>query len=77
MLLVYKRIAVGLKARPADFPDYRFQDGQLYRHSMHELDFREVPTDEQWKKCVPTHERSAVLERMHDDPADTWASSRQ
>ncbi|KMQ83046.1 reverse ribonuclease integrase, partial [Lasius niger] len=65
----YHRITTGLKARPTDFPDYQLRDGHLYRHILHELDFREIPTDDQWKRCVPTPQRQALLERLHDDPA--------
>ncbi|KAL6417460.1 hypothetical protein ACFW04_012719 [Cataglyphis niger] len=45
----YNRVRRNLKARPADFPDYRMQEEKLFRHLLHSLDFRDVPTEGQWK----------------------------
>lgn len=50
--------------RPIDFPDYYIQDGKLYWHLLHELDFR----DKQWKRCIPRNERPQLLRRFHDEP---------
>lgn len=44
------------------------RDGHLHRHILHDLDFREVPAEDQWKRCVPTYQRPALLQRLHDDP---------
>ncbi|XP_025163159.1 uncharacterized protein LOC105186048 [Harpegnathos saltator] len=60
--LLKKQVAV----RPHDFPDYTIRDGVLHRHFLHTLDFREVPAENQWKKCVPTNDRREVLKRYHD-----------
>jgi len=65
----YHRITTGLRDRPADFPDYRIQHGKLYRYILHDLDFREIDPEEQWKQCVPTDQRADLLQRLHDDPA--------
>ncbi|KMQ91259.1 hypothetical protein RF55_8899 [Lasius niger] len=64
----YRRITSGLQTRPADLPDYQMRDGHLYRHILHDLDFREMPAEDQWKKCVPAYQRPALLQRLHDDP---------
>lgn len=64
----YHRLLNNVKTRPADFPDYNIRQGQLYRHVLHDLDFRETSTEEQWKRCVPTEHRLGVFHRMHDDP---------
>ncbi|KMQ87188.1 reverse ribonuclease integrase [Lasius niger] len=64
----YRRITTGLRTRPVDFPDYQMRDGHLHQHILHDLDFREVPAEDQWKKCVPTDQRPALLQRLHNDP---------
>lgn len=43
----YRRILAEVRARPADFPDYELRNGHLYRHILHDLDFREIPVEEQ------------------------------
>ncbi|KMQ87325.1 enzymatic polyprotein endonuclease reverse [Lasius niger] len=49
--------------------NYQLRNGHLHRHILHELNFREIPTDDQWKRCIPTPQRQTLLERLHDDPA--------
>jgi len=61
----HRRILMGVKNRPADF---RLQDGKLYRHVLHDLDFQEIDPTEQWKQCVPREKRLEILQRHHDDP---------
>jgi len=64
----YQRIVTGVKNRPSDFSDYHTECGLLYRHILHDLNFREVDSTEQWKLCIPREERATVLKRQHDDP---------
>jgi len=64
----YRRVLNGVRERPADFPDFRLQNGKLFRHVLHDLDFREVDPTEQWKQCVPKEKRLEILQRHHDDP---------
>lgn len=33
----------------SNFPDYQLQKGRLYRYILHNVDFREVDLNEQWK----------------------------
>lgn len=64
----YRRIMAGIRERPVDFPDYRVKEGVLYRHLLHDIDFREIDPADQWKRCVPREEREQVLRRNHEDP---------
>jgi hypothetical protein len=64
----YHSLLTRVRERPTDFPDYRIQEGRLYRHILHDLNFREVPAAEQWKQCVPQDQRGQVLQRLHDEP---------
>jgi len=60
----YRRMLVGVKNRPADFPDFRLQNGKLYRHVLH--DFREVSTlSNNGSSACP---RKEIMQRHHDDP---------
>jgi len=57
-----------VRDRPDEFPDYAIRQGKLYRHVLHSTDFREMPSDLQWKECVPKHKRAEILQRLHDQP---------
>ncbi|KMQ84177.1 reverse ribonuclease integrase, partial [Lasius niger] len=65
----YRRVLADVRAQPANYPDYDVRDGHLYRHLLHDLDFRETPAEDQWKRCVPKEQRPDLLRRYHDDPA--------
>jgi len=65
----YDSLLARVRKQSAEYPDYRITNGRLYRHVLHDLDFRDTPTDEQWKQCVPKHGRNEVMRRMHDEPA--------
>jgi len=61
----YQCILTGVKNRSVDFPDYRIERGKLYRHILHELDYREV---EEGGSCTYLAEnRTRVLKSQHDD----------
>nr|XP_012234646.1 PREDICTED: uncharacterized protein K02A2.6-like [Linepithema humile] len=64
----YNRIKAAVKNKPEELPDYKIINGQLFRHKIHDLNFHETPSTEQWKKCVPKNQRLSVLKRLHDDP---------
>lgn len=63
----YNRMLQEVQTRPADHPDYQIKNGQLFRHLLHNLDFRELDSREQWKLCVPKEDRSEVMRRFHDE----------
>nr|XP_041631999.1 uncharacterized protein LOC121502446 [Drosophila kikkawai] len=59
------RMLQRIRAEPAKFPDYREENGQLYRR----LGLR--PEEEEytpWKLCVGSDYRQRVLEECHDHP---------
>jgi len=64
----YQRQIRRITARPEEYPDYELREGKLYRHVLHSTDFTEIPSEEQWKECVPRDRRPAILHRLHDDP---------
>jgi len=64
----YHRQIRRVKARPEEHPDYILRRGQLYRHVLHSTDFKETPSEQQWKECVPHDRRPEVLRQIHDDP---------
>jgi len=64
----YQQIHKGIQKNPVDYPDFRLQEGKLYRHILHSLDFQDTPVHEQWKRCVATPDRPEILRRFHDDP---------
>ncbi|KMQ86699.1 reverse ribonuclease integrase [Lasius niger] len=64
----YRRIYDAVDREPAAHPDYRIEENKLYRHVLHSLDFKEHPTEEQWKTCVPRENREEVMQRYHDAP---------
>jgi len=39
--------------RPEDYPEYKIRRGRLFRHILHFTDFKETPSEEQWKEYVP------------------------
>ncbi|KAL6423101.1 hypothetical protein ACFW04_010532 [Cataglyphis niger] len=58
----------GTRRDPTAHPDYQVKDGELYRHILHTLDFKDHPTDEQWKLCIPRDRRGDILRQYHDAP---------
>lgn len=60
----YRRMVETVNLSPPD--NYRIEGGRLYRHLLHNLDFRETDPAEQWKTCVPRDECPALLQRYHD-----------
>lgn len=57
-----------VRENPRDAPDYQIRNGRLFRHVLHQLNFKDTPTEEQWKECVPRDEREIILQRYHDTP---------
>lgn len=43
-------------------------NGKLYRHILHQLDFKDTAPEDQWKECVPKDDRPEILARYHDHP---------
>jgi len=78
----YGRLIREVRRHPIEYPDYRIEDGRLYRHVLHDLNFRDTPAGQQWKQCVPRDQRAPLLQRLHDEPAPghlgtakTWPAS--
>jgi len=63
----YRRMGDVVRTEPHKAPDYRLQDGVLYKHILHRLDFKELDPAEQWKRCIPKEERPEILRRSHDE----------
>jgi len=55
---------------PAAHPDYRIEDGKLYRLIYHSLHFKDTAADEQWKRCIPKEARKEILRGYHDAPTN-------
>jgi hypothetical protein len=53
---------------PADAPDFRIENNRLYRHVLHNLDFADTPSENQWKECVPREDRAKILQKYHNAP---------
>ena len=64
----YTRIVDTVRRDPAAYPDFRIEGGKLYKHILHSLNFKEIPSTTQWKICVPREERAEILEKLHDAP---------
>ncbi|KAL6418355.1 hypothetical protein ACFW04_012190 [Cataglyphis niger] len=47
----YQRILGETERDPPSRPDFRIQNGKLYKHILHSLNFKETSADEQWKEC--------------------------
>lgn len=62
----YQPLYRAVRNRPDENPDYCIRDGRLYRHILHSLN--KDDTGDEWKMCVPTSERPAILHRNHDAP---------
>lgn len=64
----YQRLWQTAIDAPHETPDLRIEKGKLYKHILHNLDFKEIAANDQWKECVPKEERGKILERYHDAP---------
>ncbi|KAL6419674.1 hypothetical protein ACFW04_011286 [Cataglyphis niger] len=64
----YTQKLEGTRRDPTAHPDYQVRGGELYRHILHTLDFKDHPTDEQWKLCIPRDRRNDILRQYHDAP---------
>lgn len=62
----YQKMWAKVEAKPARFPDYVINEGQLYRRNQRILDY-EDPTL-RWRLCVPETLRGQVLAEVHDNP---------
>lgn len=51
---------------PTNFPDYAVENGKLLRHFWDSSDFTEDGTGQPWKLCVPSEQRTGVLQENHD-----------
>jgi len=49
-------------------PGIEIRRGRLFRHILHSNDFKETPSEERWKECVPRDQRLLTLRRLHNDP---------
>lgn len=56
----YKHMLTLVSDAPQSVPDLRIENGRLYKHVLHSLDFKDVPPEEQWKKCVPRGNREQI-----------------
>lgn len=64
----YRRTLNTVTQNPTALPDYRVDNGVLYRHILHSLNFKDEPADRQWKRCVPREQRPEILRQLHDAP---------
>jgi len=64
----YQSRIKAVKAEVEQYPDHRIENGRLYRHILHTLDFNDTAEKQQWKVCVPSPEQERVLREAHDDP---------
>nr|XP_034194962.1 uncharacterized protein LOC117611144 [Osmia lignaria] len=64
----YNRKYQEVENNPEDHPEYRIDNGILYRNILHTLDFNEIEPDQQWKICVPENQKTRVLREAHDIP---------
>lgn len=62
----YQQLYDAVRNRPDENPDYCIRDSRLYRHILHSLN--KDDTGDEWKICVPAHERPAILKKNHDAP---------
>lgn len=62
----YRELLKATIDHPDRHPEYSVQNGLLYRHLHHSLNFTD--RDKAWKLCVPKTLRSKVLTENHDDP---------
>ncbi|KAH8335345.1 hypothetical protein KR059_001065, partial [Drosophila kikkawai] len=61
----YQRMVKLVQDRPEDYPDYVYENQQLYRHIASRPDDEDsVP----WKLCVAKEHRQRVLAECHDQP---------
>lgn len=65
----YRRLREQATHRPQEVTDYAIRERRLMRYFLHELDFREVPNEEQWKECISKEQRKELISHYHDDPA--------
>ncbi|KAL6416740.1 hypothetical protein ACFW04_013184 [Cataglyphis niger] len=52
----YQRVLEETEQDPSSRPDFRVQNGKLYKHMLHSLNFKETSADEQWKECERSSE---------------------
>jgi len=64
----YQRQIRRVRNQPEEYSDYDIRRGRLFRHVLHSTDFKEIPSDAQWKECIPRNRRTEILHRIHDDP---------
>lgn len=50
-----------VQEQPGEHPDFCIRDGRMYRHFFDRSDLREPDLADNWKLCVPTSQRQAVL----------------
>jgi len=43
----YQSRIKAVKAEPEQYPDHRFENGRLYRHVLHTLDFNDTAEEQQ------------------------------
>ncbi|KAL6417016.1 hypothetical protein ACFW04_014726 [Cataglyphis niger] len=64
----YQRVLEETERDPPNRPDFRIQNGKLYKHILHSLNFKETSAEEQWKECVPKKQRTKILNQHHNEP---------
>ncbi|KAL6446826.1 hypothetical protein ACFW04_001334 [Cataglyphis niger] len=64
----YQRVLEETERDPSSRPDFRVQNGKLYKHILHNLNFKETSADEQWKECVPKEQRAKIISQHHNEP---------
>lgn len=62
----YRNLLKATIANPDRYPDFSVNDGLLYRHMHHSLNFTD--RGKAWKLCVPEPLRQRVLAENHDIP---------
>ncbi|KAB0790294.1 hypothetical protein PPYR_15365, partial [Photinus pyralis] len=64
----YDKLKEKVQTHPEEYPEYKIQQGELYRAFPLSSPAAAEGFGSSWKLCVPKHQRSRVLKECHDQP---------